>query len=99
MIVITGASGLLGSAVMDIFDSNETIGIGFSRAAHPILKLNLLDDEEVDKFFNIHKPAIVIHCAAERRPDVAAKNEEQTRKLNIGVCRHLANLRYLLVVI
>jgi S-adenosylmethionine synthetase len=94
MIVITGASGLLGRAVMDVFPSNETIGIGFSRAVHPIIKLNLLQHDEVTNFFNFHKPCIVIHCAAERRPDVAAKDEEHTRNLNIGVCRLLANLRY-----
>jgi len=34
----------------------------------------------------------VIHCAAERRPDVAEKDPAGTRKLNVDVCHHLAEL-------
>ncbi|KAG7094749.1 hypothetical protein E1B28_005566 [Marasmius oreades] len=34
----------------------------------------------------------IIHCAAERRPDVAEKNPEATRRLNAEVPAHLASL-------
>jgi len=48
------------------------------------------------------QPKFVIHCAAERRPDVMAKNVEAARELNIGATRIVceeAGTYYLLMYI
>lgn len=71
------------------------LGIGFNRATPPIFKVNLLESDYVIDFLTSHKPSVVVHCAAERRPDVAAKNEKSARALNVGVSELLATLRLL----
>lgn len=38
------------------------------------------------------KPDVIVHSAAERRPDVAEKNPDQARHLNAAVPAHLAKL-------
>ncbi|KAJ8503467.1 hypothetical protein ONZ45_g10828 [Pleurotus djamor] len=57
-----------------------------------LVQLDLLDAAKVDSFFEAHRPSWVIHCAAERRPDVAEKDPEKTQTLNVSVPEHLAKL-------
>ncbi|KAF8260819.1 NAD-P-binding protein [Lactarius quietus] len=99
-VIVTGASGVLGTAVFDAFagasntDHYEVIGLAHSRPGgdRNLHKLNLLDTDAVSTFFRDAKPNWVIHCAAERSPDVAEKDPEGTRKLNLDVPAHLATL-------
>jgi S-adenosylmethionine synthetase len=99
-VIITGATGLLGRAVYTEFSKTEhegiidlrVIGTGFSRTADPLVKLDLTDFSAVETFIANHKPNVLIHCAAERRPDVAAKNEAATLQLNIESSRLLGKL-------
>ncbi|KAK2461286.1 hypothetical protein APHAL10511_006813 [Amanita phalloides] len=93
-VIVTGASGVLGSAVYDAFQKSghDVIGLSHSRGGKGLIQLDLTDEEEVDKLFERNRPEWVIHCAAERRPDVAEKNVEGTRKLNVVVPGHLASL-------
>ncbi|KAH9061084.1 NAD-P-binding protein [Lactarius vividus] len=98
-VIITGASGVLGTAVFDAFAGAHTavgdtdhhdhavIGLAHSRPGgeRNLHKLNLLDSAAVSTFFRDAKPNWVIHCAAERKPDVA-------EKLNVDVPAHLAVL-------
>jgi len=47
------------------------------------------------------QPKFVIHCAAERRPDVMAKNVEAARKLNIdatNIVSEEAGTYYILMI-
>lgn len=37
-------------------------------------------------------PQAVVHCAAERRPDVCEKEPELTKQMNVDVPAHLARL-------
>lgn len=93
VVVITGASGLLGKAVYDQMKSFDTvIATGYTRAVDPLVKLNLLDQAATEDFLKLYNPNVVIHCAAERRPDVSAQNEAQTLALNVDACRKLAKL-------
>ena len=39
-----------------------------------------------------HQPQIILHSAAERRPDISENDKEQTNRLNVGATSHLANL-------
>jgi len=97
-VIVTGASGVLGTAVWDAFATASTdhtvIGLANSRPGgeRNHRKLNLLDFDAVSTFFREVKPNWVIHCAAERKPDVAEKDPEGTRKLNVDVPAHLAAL-------
>ena len=48
--LVTGATGLLGRAVMNAFESAgwDVVGAGFSRASPPkIIKLDVQDEQEV----------------------------------------------------
>jgi S-adenosylmethionine synthetase len=94
MILVTGASGLLGRAVFKHFEARgePVIGTGFTRVSPPLLQLNLTDRVAVEAFLGTHRPSVVVHCAAERRPDVSAKNEQATLELNVNTSKMLAEL-------
>jgi len=97
-VIVTGASGVLGTAVFDSFKraaaDNTVIGLANSRSGgeRNHRKLDLLDFDAVSTFFRETKPDWVIHCAAERKPDIAEKDPEGTKKLNVDVSVHLATL-------
>ncbi|KAG6888103.1 hypothetical protein C0995_010668 [Termitomyces sp. Mi166 len=76
-----GASGVLGTAVHEAFVNahHEVLGLSHTRPGEGLVQLDLTNQEEVEKVFTDFKPNWVIHCAAERRPDVAEKDPEGTR--------------------
>ncbi|PCH35376.1 NAD(P)-binding protein [Wolfiporia cocos MD-104 SS10] len=104
-VIVTGASGVLGSAVYSAYRSSghTVLGLAHSRPTDDLKQLDLLKSLEVEKQFAEFKPDWVIHCAAERRPDVAEKDPEGARKLNAELPEHLAKLskalKYTLVYI
>lgn len=54
-----GASGVLGTAVLSAFKrsgSFEIIGLANSRPSNELFKLNLMDNDEVDRMFTEFKP-------------------------------------------
>ncbi|KAI8379624.1 RmlD-like substrate binding domain-containing protein [Radiomyces spectabilis] len=92
-VVITGASGLLGRAVSRQFKSagHDVVGTALNRTQNGLVKLNLLDGNAVEEFLKQEKPNVLVHCAAERRPDVAEKDQDGTMHLNVQVPKHLAS--------
>lgn len=93
-VAVTGASGVLGSAIYKALKETDhsTIGLANSRAGEGLVQLDLTDKDVVSKFFQEHKPDWVVHCAAERRPDVAEKDPHGTQRLNAEVPGYLASL-------
>ncbi|KAJ2355684.1 hypothetical protein IWW50_003157, partial [Coemansia erecta] len=93
-VVVTGASGLLGRAVVKEAEKRnlEVIGTAFSRATDKLEKLDLSDQAAVSAFLSKHQPQAVIHCAAEKRPDVAESNQPAVEQLNAQVPGYLARL-------
>ncbi|KAG8824418.1 hypothetical protein FRC19_001826 [Serendipita sp. 401] len=97
-IVITGASGVLGSAVYNAFQSygkESVIGLAHSRPASHLIQLDLLDGDRVEDLVNrlsIGDGDWIIHCAAERRPDIAEKDTQRCLNLNVSVPANLARL-------
>ncbi|CED83486.1 C-3 sterol dehydrogenase/3-beta-hydroxysteroid dehydrogenase and related dehydrogenases [Phaffia rhodozyma] len=94
-VLITGASGLLGRATLKVFQSApdvEVKGLGFTRSTDQLLKLDLLDPEAVRALIDEFNPDVVVHSAAERRPDAAEENPAKARELNALVPAHLARL-------
>jgi len=93
-ILVTGASGVLGTAVYAAFAKagHTALGLAYSRPAEGLRQVNLLDRAQTEALVREFHPDWVIHCAAERKPDVAEKDPEGTRKLNVAVPEHLARL-------
>jgi len=93
-IVVTGASGFLGAAVLKAFkqDNYDVKGLAYSRANDELIKIDLTNEAEVIAFLESYRPNWVIHCAAESRPDVAEKDPTGARKLNVDVPGQLASL-------
>jgi S-adenosylmethionine synthetase len=94
-IVVTGASGVLGTAVHKAFEKAlryEVVGLKNKSTASHLVQLDLTDKEATKQKLEEIKPTWVIHCAAERRPDVAEKDQVGTQLLNVGVPGYLAEL-------
>ncbi|KAJ2991339.1 hypothetical protein HDV02_003843, partial [Globomyces sp. JEL0801] len=70
----------------------KVLGTAFSRSSDTLVKLDLTDYTKLEEFIVLNSPSIVIHCAAERRPDVAAKDEEGTLRLNVEATKKLGEL-------
>lgn len=93
-VVVTGASGVLGSAIYKAFETSGylLLGLANSRTREGLRKLDLTDQTAVEDTLREVKPKYVIHCAAERRPDVAEKDPHRVQQLNVKVPGHLASL-------
>ncbi|WP_419148622.1 dTDP-4-dehydrorhamnose reductase family protein [Pseudoalteromonas 'SMAR'] len=90
-IMITGASGLLGRSLMQEFSASfNVIGCAFSRATTPLYKLDLADKQAVLVFLDDHQPDILVHAAAERRPDQCQQHPEATKQINVAATKFLA---------
>ncbi|THH06017.1 hypothetical protein EW145_g4379 [Phellinidium pouzarii] len=87
-VIITGASGVLGTAVYAAFNNagHNVLGLAHSRAGNGLVKLDLLDQPAVENAFADFKPD------SERRPDVAEKDPDATQKLNAELPARLAQL-------
>ncbi|KAG1846042.1 NAD dependent epimerase/dehydratase [Suillus subalutaceus] len=91
----SGASGVLGTTVHKAFEKAlryEVVGLKNKSTASHLVQLDLTDKEATKQKLEEIKPTWVIHCAAERRPDVAEKDQVGTQLLNVGVPGYLAEL-------
>jgi S-adenosylmethionine synthetase len=87
------ASGLLGRQVQREFllDGWKSIGTGLNRITSPdVIKLDMLDQKEIERVLDEVKPLVVVHCAANRFPDSCTADPEAARKLNVHASRALA---------
>ncbi|KAH0629672.1 hypothetical protein JD844_011918 [Phrynosoma platyrhinos] len=91
-VLVTGATGLLGRAVYKEFKANNwnTVGCGYSRARPMFEQVNLLDAAAVHKLIQDFQPHVIIHCAAERRPDVVDSQPEVASQLNVVASGNIA---------
>lgn len=92
-IAVTGASGLLGRSLMKAFagsNEHEVHGLAFSRAIPPLEKLDLTSESEVARYFEEEAPEVVVHLAAERRPDIVDKNVGRAQVINVDAVKILA---------
>jgi dTDP-4-dehydrorhamnose reductase len=91
-ILITGATGLLGRGMMNVFgniDAVNTVGIGFRRSGEKMASVDLREMGEVEACVAAHKPEIIIHAAAERRPDLIEKLPEDAWGINVSSTQYL----------
>jgi S-adenosylmethionine synthetase len=91
-VVITGATGMLGRALMRELNHFHPMGTGLSRAQNEQISLDLLNTEAVEAFFASCRPRVIIHAAAERRPDFSERHPDRVRALNVEATRTLARI-------
>ncbi|CAF0783081.1 unnamed protein product [Rotaria sordida] len=94
-VLITGASGVLGRKVRNRFiDAGWNVtGVAFSRAnKNNLIRCDLTNFDETNAIIRNVKPDVIIHCAAERKPDAFEKNLTESMFLNVEVTRFLAEL-------
>lgn len=93
-VLVTGASGLLGREILKCFAAEkwEVLGLAYSRARDSLKKVDLCDPAQVEDVLEQFKPAVVVHSAAERRPDVVEKQKDKTIALNVTATQTLADL-------
>ena len=93
-VLITGASGLLGRSLLKCFKDKEwrVQGLAYTRASENLKKVDLTDVSQLEAAFGAFLPDVVVHAAAERRPDVVEKNQSEVEKLNVGVTKSLAEI-------
>lgn len=91
-IMVTGATGLLGRAVVKQLEltGHEVVATGFSRANDSVHMLDLTLPNAVADFISHHSPQVIVHCAAERRPDVSEQNPQAALALNLSASQALA---------
>lgn len=103
-ILVTGASGLLGRAVLRAAKGTalpgalssggapEWIGLARSRAVPPLVRADITDPVALETLFREHAPDLVLHLAAERRPDMVDADPAKAERLNVESTDRLASL-------
>ncbi|KFG97781.1 dTDP-4-dehydrorhamnose reductase [Burkholderia paludis] len=104
-ILLIGASGLLGRAVAASLAREASLtlvatvrnpqGAGARRLALPpdnLAVLDVLDQPALEQLFATRRPAAVIVCAAERRPDVCERDPAGARAINVVAPARIAAL-------
>uniref|UniRef100_A0A3P8RP80 Methionine adenosyltransferase 2 subunit beta n=1 Tax=Amphiprion percula TaxID=161767 RepID=A0A3P8RP80_AMPPE len=91
-VLVTGATGLLGRAMCKEFQNGGwlVIGTGYRRARPRLLRCDLTDEDAVRGLLHEYKPDVIVHCAAERRPDVVERHTEAAVNLNVHATSTLA---------
>lgn len=92
-VLVTGATGLLGRAVLREFllAGYDATGLSHRRRAARCLPADLADTASVASLLDGIGADVVIHCAAERHPDVSQRDPEGTRRLNVDATREIAS--------
>ena len=92
-ILITGATGLLGRPVLRAcaaVSAWRVTGTSFRRTGPGLERVDLSQTEQIPAFLDRLAPTVIIHSAAERRPDVSEKDPAGTQRLNVGATAALA---------
>ncbi|GBM30062.1 Methionine adenosyltransferase 2 subunit beta [Araneus ventricosus] len=93
-VIVTGASGLLGRAVVAEFKRNswKVLGLAHTRVRDDLVQIDLTDNNAVSSIVREFKPHAIVHCAAERSPDRIQCNPKRYNALNVVVPEELAKL-------
>lgn len=86
-ILITGSKGQLGSELSDI---EKGFG-GLPCLFHDVDTLDITDRDALARFFNTHKPAFVVNCAAYTAVDKAESEPEKAELINATAVANLAD--------
>jgi S-adenosylmethionine synthetase len=72
-------------------DSWKSVGTGLHRISSPdVIKLDMLEQQEIERVLDEVQPDVVVHCAANRFPDSCTADPDAAKKLNVESSRALA---------
>ncbi|MBD2013134.1 NAD(P)-dependent oxidoreductase [Microcoleus sp. FACHB-53] len=96
-LLVTGASGFLGWNLCQLAKQEWDIyGTSFSHTVEisdiTLLKVDLIDFEELKRIFQEIQPDAVIHTAAQSSPNVCQSNPEESHAINVTASCNLAGL-------
>jgi dTDP-4-dehydrorhamnose reductase len=100
MLVVTGASGLLGANLLLTANKlgYETAGITHRHMVRmpgvAVLSADLTDEAATRKLISGLRPTSIIHCAAATNVDWCEDNPEEAEKINVEASRWLAEMAY-----
>ena len=96
-VLITGASGLLGRSILKRFKEEkvETIGLALRRKSQEFKTLDLTIRSEIQNFITEYRPHYIIHCAAEKSPDICQNDPDRVKKINVNATQYIADLSLL----
>ena len=83
---------MLGRALMHCFASQDATGLAYSRTGPHLTQLDLRDEAATTSLVRQIHPKVIIHTAAERRPDISEQDPNATLALNVRATAHLAQL-------
>jgi S-adenosylmethionine synthetase len=67
------------------------VGTGLSRISPPgVVKLDILDADDIQRVLADVEPHVVVHCAANRFPDSCTADPIAAQKINVDASRALA---------
>lgn len=98
MILITGASGLLGSSLVSLArdKGRDVVGLCHRHALNlpgtRTVKVDLTDESKVERVFDELQPESVIHCAAQTNVDWCQEHPESARCINAGASGAIARI-------
>jgi len=92
-ILVTGASGLLGSKVVQELqlEGHQVIPTSHSKSLYPTsIILDITQNKDVYELITKTKPNIIVHAAAETKVDLCEKQPEYAHKVNVQGTRNIA---------
>ncbi|PWZ03599.1 Vps5-domain-containing protein [Testicularia cyperi] len=95
-VLVTGASGLLGRAVHQQCRDrqHDTKALAFTRSnpESGLDRLDLTNTDALEACLKQFSPDVIIHTAAERRPDIVEKDPAASQAINVDVPANMARL-------
>jgi len=98
MILVTGASGLVGSSVVReaARRGEEVVGLYHSHDSVPqparAIRCDIGDGDATDALLHELQPTAVVHCAAITNVDWCEEHAEETTRVNVTASEHLARI-------
>jgi len=98
MILVTGASGLLGASVVSLAQEQgrEVVGLYHRHPLHidgvKLLAADLSDHDETRRIFQELAPSSVVHCAAATDVDWCEEHPDEAHRVNVMVSATIAGI-------
>lgn len=98
MILVTGASGLLGASLVMLAQEQgrQVVGLYHRHAVNlpgaRLLQVDLTEESKIREILEELRPASVIHCAAQTNVDWCEEHPEATRRINVAASATIAQI-------